>query len=121
MGHPGERDVQPDLLHGLLEQKTVFPLLNRFRVGPDELDPVFLQSPASDQVHGGIKGGLAAEGGENGIRALAFDDLLNGLGGDRLNVSARGELRVGHDGGRVGVNEHDFIAFFGEGFAGLDA
>ncbi len=52
---------------------------------------------------------------------FAGDDLLDALGRDRLDVGAVGELRVGHDGGRVGVDEDDAVAFFLEGFAGLRA
>src|SRR5262249_23685038 len=44
-----------------------------------------------------------------------------GFGRDRFDVGAVGKLRVGHDGGRVGVDEHDAVAFFLEGFAGLRA
>jgi hypothetical protein len=43
------------------------------------------------------------------------------FGRDGFDVSAVGELRVGHDGGRVGVDEDDAVAFFLEGFAGLRA
>jgi hypothetical protein len=48
-------------------------------------------------------------------------DLLHGLGRDGFDVRAIGELRVGHDGGRVGVHENDAVTLFPEGFAGLRA
>ena len=59
-----------------------------------------------------------------GRRASGFsriDDFLDDLGGDGLDVGAVGELRVGHDGGRVGVDEDDAVALLAQGFAGLDA
>jgi hypothetical protein len=37
------------------------------------------------------------------------------------DIGAVGELGVGHDRGRVRVHEHDAVAFFLEGFAGLGA
>ena len=38
---------------------------------------------------------------------FAHDDFLDAFGRDGFDVGAVGELRVGHDGGRVGVDEHD--------------
>ena len=55
------------------------------------------------------------------FRQLAHDDFLHAFRRDGLDVGAVGELRVGHDGGRVGVDEDDAVAFFLEGFAGLRA
>ena len=52
---------------------------------------------------------------------FADDDFFHGFGRDWLDVGAIGELRVGHDGGRVGVDENDAVALFLEGFAGLGA
>ena len=52
---------------------------------------------------------------------FADDDFFHGFGRDWLDVGAIGELRVGHDGGRVGVHENDAVALFLEGFAGLRA
>ena len=40
---------------------------------------------------------------------------------DRLDVSAVGELRIGHDRGRIRVHEHDLVAFLAQRFAGLHA
>ncbi len=42
---------------------------------------------------------------------LAHDDFLDAFGRDGFDVSAVGELRVGHDGGRIGVDEDDAVAF----------
>ena len=55
------------------------------------------------------------------FRQFADDDFFDGFGRDGFDVGAVGELRVGHDGGRVGVDEDDAVAFFAEGFAGLGA
>src|SRR5690606_7116375 len=39
------------------------------------------------------------------VRPLPRDDLLDDLGGDRLDVGGVGELGVGHDRGRVAVDQ----------------
>src|SRR6185436_8234122 len=41
---------------------------------------------------------------------LLGDDALGDLGDERLDVRAVGELRVGHDRGRIGVQEDDLVA-----------
>ena len=93
--------------------------------------PYLSSVPRRIQGHGGVEGGLAAERGQqdelarpaDALHLLDFagDDFLDALGRDRLDVGAVGELRVGHDGGRVGVDQDDAVAFFPEGFAGLRA
>ena len=40
-------------------------------------------------------------------RAAPFDDPLDDLPGDRLDVGDIGRARVGHDGRRVGVDQDD--------------
>ena len=55
------------------------------------------------------------------VGPLAGDDLLHDLGGDRLDVGRVGELRVGHDRGRVGVDQDDPQALLAQDAAGLGA
>ena len=43
------------------------------------------------------------------------------FGSDRLDVSAVGEFRIGHDGGRIGVDEDDAVALLAQGLARLRA
>ena len=50
-----------------------------------------------------------------------LDDLGDDLPGERLDVGAVGHLRIGHDRGRVRVDQHDLVAFFAQGLAGLRA
>ena len=72
-------------------------------------------------VHGCVQAGLAAQERQECVRALLLDDLGHRLGSDRLDVGAVGELRVGHDRSRVGVDQNDPVAFFAQGLAGLGA
>jgi len=53
------------------------------------------------------------------IRALFFDDACHGLRCHRLDIGVIGHLRIGHDRGRIAVDEHHLVPFFLEGLAGL--
>ena len=50
-----------------------------------------------------------------------LDDLGDDFPGDRLDVGAVGRLRIGHDGGRIGVDQDDLIALLAQGLARLGA
>src|SRR5699024_8908179 len=58
---------------------------------------------------------------QDSVGALALDDLLDHLGGDRLDVGGVGELGVGHDRRGVGVDEHDPDPLLPQDAAGLGA
>ena len=49
------------------------------------------------------------------------DDLLDQVGGERLDVGGVGQLGVGHDRGRVGVDQHHAVALAAQHLAGLHA
>ena len=88
---------------------------------PISSTPYFSSTPVSSQRHRRVQRGLAAEGGEQRVGALLLDDLLDELRGDRLDVGRVGELRVGHDRGRVGVDQDDPEALGLQHPAGLGA
>ena len=90
-------------------------------VAPISSTPYFSRTPASSQRHRGVERGLAAQGREQRVGALLGDHLLDELGGDRLDVGRVGELGVGHDRGRVGVDQDDPDALGLEHPAGLGA
>jgi hypothetical protein len=62
-----------------------------------------------------------AHGGQQRVGFLARDDLGHDLGRDRLHVGRVGQVRIGHDGGRVGIDQDHPVALFLEGLAGLGA
>ena len=78
-----------------------------------------LERPAVVQGQADVQPGLAAQGRQHGVGLLDGEDLLDELGGDRLDVGAVGHLGVGHDRGRVGVDQHDLVALLAEGLARL--
>ena len=94
-------------LHDALELLAVLAELDGLDVGADQLDVVLLQHAVLVQGDGGVQRGLPAQGRQDRVGAFLGDDLLHDLRGDRLDVGGVGELRVGHDGGRVGVDQDD--------------
>ncbi len=68
-----------------------------------------------------VESGLAAKCGQDGVGAFGGDDPFDELGGNRLDIGAVGHVGVGHDRGRVGVDQDDAIPFLAERLAGLGA
>ena len=99
------RDLAAELLDDLLERLAVLAALIASMVAPISSTPYFSRTPASCERDRGVQRGLAAEGGQQRVGALLGDDLLDELRGDRLDVGGVGELRVGHDRRRVGVDQ----------------
>ena len=58
---------------------------------------------------------------EQGVRALPLDDRGERLDGQRLNVGPMGQLRIGHDRRRIGVDEDDRVSLLLECLARLGA
>ncbi len=93
--------------HDLLEQLPVLAAPDGVDVGADQLDAVLVQHAGLVQRDRGVQRGLPAQGGQQRVRPLPGDHLLHELRRDRLDVGGVGELGVGHDGGRVGVDQAD--------------
>ncbi len=106
------RDRQADSLHRLAEQSSVLGHGNRASVRSDQLDSVLLEHSLLGELHCHVEGGLPAHRREQGIRLLFRDDELHVLRRHRLDVGAVGELRIGHNGRRIGVDEDDLEPFF---------
>ena len=109
------------LRHALVEQLTVLAALDGFKVATDHLDAVFLQDAGFGQLNRRVQAGLPAQGGQQRIRMLASDYPLDELGGDGLDIGAVGHDGIGHDGRRVGVDQHHAIALVLEHLARLRA
>ena len=73
------------------------------------------------QVHRSVEAGLATEGWQQGVGSFLLDDLGDHLPGDRFNVGPIRRLRIGHDRGRIRIDEDDLVALFAEGLARLRA
>ena len=121
---PGEaalRDLEPDAGHGLLEQLPVLAHLDRAPAGPDEPDPEPVEDAPPAELDREVERRLPAHGRQQRVRPLALEDGLDRLRGERLDVRAVRVLGVGHDRGRVRVDERDAQAFLLEGLDGLRA
>jgi hypothetical protein len=108
----------------VLEHLPVLAALNGVEVGADELHAVALQRPVLVQRDRGVQRGLPAQGGQQRVNLVAAlrllgDHLLDEGGGYRLDVGVVGVLRVGHDGGRVGVDQADLQPLRAQHPAGL--
>ena len=125
------RDFEPDARHRVFEQQAVFALLDGVELRADKLRAVLLQHAVVGQLDGEVERGLSADRRQHGEDAgtaarrehLGFnaDDFFQISAGERLDVSAVGHLGIGHDGGRVGVDQHHLVAFGLERLAGLRA
>jgi hypothetical protein len=69
----------------------------------------------------GIERGLTAHGRQERVGPFLLDDLGDNLRRDRLDVSRVRQIRVGHDGRRIGIDEDDPITLFAQSLAGLRA
>ena len=98
------RELRQVLDH-LFELLSVLTALDRIDGGTDQLNAVAFQHPVVMQGDRGIQRGLAPQGGQQGVRAFLRDDALDERRSDRLQIGGVGELRVGHDAGRVGVDQ----------------
>ena len=115
------RDLQADLGHGLVKELAILTALDGGKVTADHLDAVLVECAVLCQLDGGIQTGLAAQRGQQRIRALLLDHALDKFGGDGLDIGTVGQARVGHDGRRVGVDQDDLKAILLEHLAGLGA
>ena len=115
------RDLQADLGHGLVKELAVLAALDGGQVAADHLDAVLVERAVLCQFDGGVQTGLAAQRGQQRVRALFLDYALDKLGSDGLDIGAVGQARVGHDGRRVGVDQDDLKAILLEHLAGLGA
>ena len=95
------RDLQANLGHGLVKEFAVLAALDSGQVAADHLDAVLVERTVFRQLDGGIQTGLAAQRGQQRVRALFLDHALDKLGGDGLDIGAVGKTRIGHDGRRV--------------------
>ena len=64
-----------------------------------------LEDALARELDAQVERRLAAEAGQDAVRLLALEDALDRLDGQRLEVDDVGDARVGHDRGRVAVEQ----------------
>ena len=82
---------------------------------------MLLKNSSVYKFHGCIESCLAAEGRKQCIGLFTFDDLLDDLGRDRLDIGSVGKFRIRHDCCRIRVYQHHFVSFLCKRLARLDA
>ena len=115
------RHLEADFAHGIPEGVTSLGLFDHRDIGPEQFHPVFVQHAQFGDLDGGVEGGLAAQGGQQRVRSFPLDDLGDHLRGDGLDVGPVSDLGIGHDGGGIGIDEDDFVAFLFQGLHRLGA
>ena len=88
--------------------------------GAEQLDAEPFEHARLLELDREVEGGLAAEGGDQRVGPLAFEDRGDRLQGQWLDIAAVGETGVGHDRRRVGVHQHDPAALLAQRLDPLD-
>ncbi len=121
VGDRAARNPQSGVGHGLAKALPVLGTVDRVVVGADQLDPVLGQRSVLVQGLGQVQCGLAAERGQQRIGLFALDHLRDRAREQRLDVGHGRDLGVGHDRGRIGVDQDDLVALLHQHPAGLGA
>ena len=103
------------------ERLAVLGHPDRLERRPEQPDGVPLEDAGLGHRGRQVERGLAAQPGEQALRALLRDDRLDGLDRERLEVDDVGDRRVGHDRGRVRVDQDRPDALGTQRAAGLGA
>ncbi|MND67910.1 hypothetical protein D3C80_593440 [compost metagenome] len=115
----GARGVQADFFHRHVEATTVFCFVDRVSGSANHGHAELGQHALTFQLQRAVQCGLAAHGRQHGIRTLFFDDFTHHFPVDWLDVGRIRHFRVGHDGGRVGVDQNNAVTLFAQRFTRL--
>ena len=88
---------------------------------PSSADIVALEDSGFGQRHRQVQASLSAKRGQEPVGPFALDDARDDVDGQGLDVDDVGDVLVGHDRGRVGVDEDRGDALLAQGLAGLRA
>ena len=106
------RHGESNSLHCLTKKLPVFRHCDRTRVCSDELDAVFLENSILGELDRDVESGLPAHCWQQRVGTLLRDNELDVLRRYGLEVGSVSELRVRHDGGRIGVDEDHLELLF---------
>ena len=113
--------VEADLDHGLFELVTVLSSIDGNFIRADELDVVSVEDARTLQVHRQVQRRLAAKRRKQCVWLLLGNDRFEHRYIERLDIGLVGEIRIGHDRGRVRVGQDDSVALFEQDPARLSA
>ena len=115
------RHSQAELLDNRREFLTRFGALNDLVGRANHFAVELLEGAVLPQRHRCIQCRLSAKRRQHRVRTFALNNLTHAFWCDRFDIRDVGHLWIGHDGRRVGVHQHDAIAFFAQRFACLSA
>ena len=121
VGDHRARRLQADFGHGAAEAVAVLGHVDGIRRGADHLYRVLLKHAMAHQIQRAVQRSLAAHGRQQRIGTFAGDDARYRAPVNRLDVHGIGHVRVGHDGGGIGVDQDDPVPLFPQGLARLRA
>ena len=113
------RALQADGIHGCAKLQTILGLFDGLQIGADQFHAMAFQHPGAGQRDGGVKGGLPAHGRQQGIGFFTLDDASQHFRRDWFDIGSIGQIRIGHDRRRIGVDQNDPETFFAQRFARL--
>ena len=90
-------------------------------LAPISSTPKASRTPRSDRAMARLSPVWPPRVGKHGVGPLALDDGRQHVGVEGLDVGPVGQLGVGHDRGRVGVDQHDPVSLGPQHPAGLGA
>ena len=102
---PRARHLQADRLHRLAEEDAVLGAADRVDARADQLDPEPFEHPRLRQLDREVERRLAAQRRQQRVGPLALEHVGDAVEVERLEVGAVGEAGVGHDRGRVRVDD----------------
>ncbi len=113
------RGLTTDRRDDVLERLAVLPRPDRVDVRADQADAVPVEDTGVVQRDRGVQRGLATHRREQRVGPLPIDDLCNHVRRDRLHIGGVRQVRVGHDRGRIAVDQHHPQALRAQHPAGL--
>ena len=120
-GDAGRHAGLVDGKHGFPELFPVLRFLDGFDGRAQQADAEFVQRAVPAELHGEGQPRLAAETGDQAVRALFLDDPADGGRVQGLQIDLVRQMLIGHDGGGVGIDKHHIDAFRLQHAAGLGA
>ena len=99
------RCAQPTALDRVAEQGSVLGAPDHVDPRTEQLDPQLLQYAGFRELDREVERGLATECRQDRVGPLPSEDVCDALDVERLDVGAIGEPGVGHDRGRVRVDD----------------
>ena len=117
--HFGSRTGFTDFFHGVFKLLPVFRLLNGGCRSAQQGYMVRRKKSRFLQLHPQIQPGLSAQCGQNTVRLLFLNQLLQHFDRQRFDIYTVGNILICHNRGGVGIHQHHFHAFFFQGAAGL--